>query len=105
MSKRNYNKMSNPQVKKDPEEIQNGVAPVEVVDEPKVEKPIIGVVANCERLNVREKPTVMADVLYLIYKGSEVVINKEGSTKDFYKVELSSGVEGFCMKKYIVLQQ
>lgn len=64
-----------------------------------------GHVANCESLNVRNKPNVKSNVLCVIKKGDKVKIDDGESTNDFYKVILKSGVEGFCMKKYITVRQ
>jgi hypothetical protein len=41
----------------------------------------------------------------VIEQGAEVAINKEESTAEFYKVCTASGVEGFCMKKFITVVQ
>ena len=57
-------------------------------------------VANCKRLNVRKKPDMNSDVLEIIVENDEVEI-EELNNSDFYKVITSSGVSGFCVKKYI----
>lgn len=60
-----------------------------------------GVVEGCSKLNVREAANVDSNILCVIDKAAEVVIDLENSTEDFYKVCTSSGVEGYCMKKFI----
>lgn len=66
---------------------------------------VTGVVVNCEKLNIREKPSLFAEVLCVINKGEEVEIIEEESTDDFYAViyggNKSVSVTGFCMKQYI----
>lgn len=66
---------------------------------------VTGAVVNCEKLNIREEPSLFADVLCVINKGEEVEIIEEYSTDDFYAVIFGKNktvsVEGFCMKKYI----
>lgn len=57
-------------------------------------------VVNCKRLNVRKKPDMNSDVLEIIVENDEVEI-EELNDSDFYKVITSSGVSGFCVKKYI----
>lgn len=64
-----------------------------------------GFVTGCSRLNVRKEPNVKADVLSVIPANSEVMVELDGSTDDFYKVCTSVGIEGFCMKKYISLKR
>lgn len=75
----------------------------EVVEEP-VKEDVIGVVAGCSKLRVREAASANAKVLCEISENSEVIVNEEESTKDFYKVCTEAGVEGFCMKKYITVR-
>ena len=114
MAKTNYNKISNT-AKEDVTPVAEPIveavaAEVEtVVEEPVVEKKPepkkkvkIGVVANCERLNVRNNPHPAAHVELVISKGTEVEIT--GSNGDFYSVRKGTTTEGFngwCMKKYI----
>ena len=67
-------------------------------------EPIIGVVDNCIRLNVREKPSVDAEVLTALEAGSEVHLLKDEMENGFYKICTASGLEGYCMCEYIVLK-
>lgn len=80
----------------------------EVIEEPMVEEPTIdeskhisGVVVDCVKLNVREQPNPNADILGIINEGSEVLVNEEESTDDFYKICTSAGLEGYCMRKFV----
>lgn len=65
-----------------------------------------GVVSGCEMLNVRKENKKDAEVIFIINKDSEVQVdlseNKESD--EFYKVVTPSGVEGYCMKKFITLK-
>lgn len=79
------------------------VAP-QVDPEPVVETEddeVIGYVTECAKLNVRKEPSKEADVVTVIPLGAEVMIDDLGSTEDFYKVCTETGVEGYCMKKFI----
>lgn len=72
----------------------------EVEEPPKKEK-VLGTVVNCPRLRVREHPSINAVVAAEIDEGSEVVINEDKSTEEFYSVITATGLEGYCMKDYI----
>lgn len=67
-----------------------------------VPKPVYGTVANCDRLNVRKKPHRASEVLTVIEEDETVEITMYESTKSWYYVKTESGVEGYCMKDYIV---
>jgi uncharacterized protein YgiM (DUF1202 family) len=117
MAKTNYNKMSNKPKEDVNNEVEVIVEETEVVAEVAVEETVveaptpekkpakkvkIGVVSNCEKLNVRSKPHPNAAVELVIDKGTEVEI--VGSNGDFYNVRKGTTTEGFsgwCMKKYI----
>lgn len=109
MAKTNYNKISNKIKEEVKEEVMETSEPVveevavEAAPEKKPEKKVeIGVVANCEKLNVRNNPAATAAVELVITKGTEVEII--GSVGDFYNVRkgtVSEGFTGWCMKKYI----
>lgn len=110
MSNRNYTNYSKP-AKRAPrpesqEPVINTVEPVQKEEEvatPK--KPITGVVANCFNLNVRTGPSKDFDVICEIPSDSEVEIDESESFEDFYKICTASGVEGFCMKKFIEVRK
>lgn len=106
MQGNNYNHRPNPQTRGFQSEISvvDEVAKENVIHEPTVTI-MLGVVADCSKLNVREDPSVDADVVCEIPKRTEVMINDDESTDDFYKVCTDSGIEGFCMKRYIAVRQ
>ena len=62
---------------------------------------LIGYVTECIKLNVREAASKDSNVLCEILLNSKVIVDKENSTEDFYKVTTETGVEGYCMKQYI----
>lgn len=99
----NYNKMSEKSVKETKTVETVGTVEETVAPPP---EPVFGVVDNCTKLNVRVKPNKDADVVCVIAKGTEVIIEKEKSTKKFYKVYSPTGpIDGFCMKEYITIKQ
>jgi len=70
-----------------------------------VKETVFGVITDCLKLNVRKESKVDADVLTIIPALSEVQVDTEASTDEFYKVCTETGVEGFCMKKYVALKK
>ena len=84
---------------------------VEPVVEPAVEPevvpviPDIGVVINCTRLNVRANPVADAKVLCVLEAKSEVEIDMARSTSDWYHVITATGIDGFCMKRFVELKK
>lgn len=76
----------------------------EVVETPVESTPVIGVVTDCDLLNVRNKPSVKSNVICTIKSGTEVEIDETKSSRDFYKV-CSKDFNGYCMKKFITIKQ
>ena len=64
-----------------------------------------GIVTDCLYLNVRKLPDINADVAVVIDALTQVCVDLDASTEDFYKVRTSDGVEGFCMRKYIAFSK
>ena len=85
----------------EPEETPAANAAANAVAKP---EPITGVVDNCLRLNVREKPSIDAEILTALEAGSEVRLLKDEIENGFYKVCTASGLDGYCMCEYIVLK-
>ena len=85
-------------------------AAAEPVDQPVEEAPKketkVGIVANCEKLNLRRSPLKDSDganVITELLPGVAVVIDEDESTPNFYKVTTETGLEGYCMKQFIEL--
>lgn len=81
-----------------PEEVQ----PVaeEVVSEP---MPLEGKVTGCTQMYVRSEASVDSEPLGIIKHDTKVKIYEAESTADFYSVCTETGLEGFCMKKFITV--
>lgn len=62
-----------------------------------------GVVFNCAKLNVREKPVVGSRVVSIIDANTELTVTIDESFGNFYKICTASGVEGYCIKDYVRL--
>ena len=65
------------------------------------EESVLGIVHNCLTLNIREEPEKDAGVVCSISCLTEVMVDENESTDEFYKICTASGIEGYCMKKYI----
>jgi uncharacterized protein YgiM (DUF1202 family) len=101
MSHTNYNGITS----KNDNRASNVNAPVQPEPETvEQEAYISGTVFGCMKLNVRKDPNINADILFTIDKDTEVTIDTEESTAEWYKVFVNDQ-EGFCMKKYISLPQ
>lgn len=64
----------------------------------------IGIVGNCDSLNVRKQPTVSANVVTTLPVLTEVIVDDKASTDDFYKISTNDGVTGFCMRQYVSIK-
>lgn len=67
-------------------------------------KPATGVVVNCLSLKVLEAPVPDADALAVLSALDEVAVDLAQSNDTFYKVRTPDGIDGFCMRKFIVLR-
>lgn len=111
MSNRNYTNYSKPAKKvpkpEVPFEVNESVKETEIIAPiaPEPKKTARGVVVGCFNLNVRTGPRKDFDVICEIPSESEVEIDESESFEDFYKICTASGVEGFCMKKFIEIRE
>lgn len=80
------------------EEIKN-------IDEAEQSEESIGIVANCQRLNIRKEPSIDSEVVGVIEVSNELAIDMVNSTDEWFAVCTVDGVEGFCMKMFIELRQ
>ena len=66
---------------------------------------IIGVVTDCLKLNIRKEPNKDSDVVVVVTCLDELKIDPNNSTDDWYAVCTVTGIEGFCMKKFVAVRQ
>ena len=72
--------------------------------EPKIVEEVkqhVGVVCNCEKLNIRKYASKDSEVLTIVDAGTELLIDSSKSTANFYKVCTASGIEGYCMEEFV----
>ena len=77
----------------------------EVVNESKHIEPLphkSGHVTECIKLNVRKNPSPNAEVIGTVNRGDSLIIDPS-PFGDFYKVITPYGVEGYCMKKFVYI--
>ena len=103
---KNYNQMSKKNYDETVEQVETPIdeTPIETEPvEPAKSEPIEGTV-GCEKLNVRSDATIDSEPIGVIARDSKVFIYEDESTDEFYKVCTATGLEGYCMKKFISVQ-
>ena len=87
-------------------ELNNTTLPLNSPTAPKITS-VIGVVMSDKgkKLNLRKEASGTADIITTIDRLSEVSIDKENSTDDFYCVTTASGVTGYVMKSFIKIKE
>lgn len=64
----------------------------------------VGHVSECIKLNVRSAPSFSAEVITTIPFMTQVVVEEVNPYSDWYKIITAAGIEGYCIKKYILLE-
>lgn len=106
MAKRNYNKISTKHAVENETPVTPAVPEADAkIEEPEVKPTSIGIVVKCGKLNIRKRPTVESDAICEAPIKSELMIDIEESTDDWFKVCTAAGSEGFCMKQFVEVQQ
>lgn len=70
----------------------------------KTENMPIGVV-NCLRLHIHSEPNLDSEVVCKIRYLTEVAIDLENSTDEFYKIYTAIGAEGFCQRNLVTIKE
>ena len=76
----------------------------DITETEELSNPTMGIVSDCKKLRVRNYPELEANVICEIEVGSKVVIDENKSTEEFYKVCTETGIDGYCMKKFIKVE-
>ena len=69
----------------------------------KTEKMLAGV-ATCLRLHIFSEPSTDSEIVCKVRYLTELSIDLDESTEDFYKVCTAVGAEGFCEKELIIIR-
>ena len=104
MSKKSYSNYSKPEEVVETPVEETVVEEIEDIVFEETEPVQLGVVTNCVRLRVRNEADANSDILGEIDALSVVQIELSESTDEFYKVCTASGLDGYCMKKFITLK-
>lgn len=64
-------------------------------------EPIDGYVTDCIKLNIRKEPSLEAGILCEVPVNAKLAIDVDHSTEEWFSVVTESGVNGFCMAKYV----
>ena len=108
MREKNFNtEKSDRDLRREADIVEEAAEPLDrsVEETPKKESKV-GIVANCEKLNLRRSPLKDSDganIITELLSGVAVVIDEDESTPDFYKVTTETGLEGYCMRRFIEL--
>lgn len=62
-----------------------------------------GTVVGCQALALLDAPSGEAAFVAWLPMLTEVMIEHEESTEDFYKIYTATSLEGYCEKKYIAI--
>lgn len=74
---------------------------VETVETVTLPKTVSGFVSDCTKLNVRVEPAIDADVVCVLNSGTEIEINVNKSTDEWFSICTAAGIEGYCMRKFV----
>lgn len=83
---------------------QEPVRPIpvqETVETVTLPKTVTGTIAGCAKLNVRSDASLFADVVCTLDVMSEIMIDVDKSTKDWLYICTATGIEGYCMRKFV----
>lgn len=99
----NYTNYSNNKIEMTEEAVETVEAVEEVVHEEIKIDPvkIFGNVFDCTKLNIRSEPSLDGEIICTVPVSTEVEIDSGKSTNDWFYIYTDTGIEGFCMKKYI----
>ena len=57
-------------------------------------------IVNCLRLNIYSEPDLDSEIICKVRYLTEIKMDLDESTDNFYKVYAAIGVEGFCLKEF-----
>lgn len=63
----------------------------------------VGVVTDCRECSIYAYPKLGTEIICKIPAFTEVEIDEDLSTDNFYKIYTETSIEGYCAKKYIAV--
>lgn len=88
----------------EPEAVQESEPTPEPVKEEPKKIQILYKINNCKKLNVRSKPNKDGDIVCVLNTSNVFEIEEVESKPEWVKVFTDTGLEGFCMKEYVVVK-
>ena len=73
----------------------------EQVETKPVPETVTGMVDGWSKLNVRAEANLFADIVCVLDNRSEIAIDVGKSDRDWFFVCTATGVEGYCMRKFV----
>lgn len=65
--------------------------------------PVKGVVVDCKKLRLRKEPNLEGEVLDLLNAEDTVTVDLDNSTEEWIKVSTENGIDGYCMRNFILI--
>lgn len=73
----------------------------ETVETKVLPETVSGMVVGCAKLNVRAEASLFADIVCVLNAQSEIEIDVNKSNKDWFYICTATGIEGYCMRKFV----
>ena len=83
------------------QDLNTATVAIDAVDHPCEKVGVVDVGTEYDGLNVREYPG--GDVVEILKNGTKVTILSDDDDDRYYKIITESGIEGYCMKGYILI--
>lgn len=78
---------------------------IKKIEDKEIKKNVMGIV-DCELLNIRYSPSVDSNLVTSpIKKGTKVQIDYDNSPEFWFHIYLPSGIDGYVMRDYIVIDK
>lgn len=78
------------------------------IQQPEIEAPaelLEGNVTNCIKLNIRKEPNIKAAIVCEVALNTLLAIDPDKSNNEWLSVTTDTGINGFCMAKYVNIKQ
>lgn len=61
-----------------------------------------GIIAGCVNTEILYEPKPYSEIKCLVNSLTDIIVDIDKSTEEYYFICTSSGIEGFCHRKYVV---
>lgn len=73
----------------------------ETVETKPIPDTVTGMVVGCSKLNVRAEADLFSNIVCVLDNRSEIAIDVNKSNGDWFYICTATGVEGYCMRKFV----